>query len=126
MAPIGPFSPIAPDSATGRRGYLSNRPPIADDRSDRFARGLLTVRTRLAGSALPIEFEGIGPGFTGTAVELIFAIGELGGFAGPFLVGAIRDLTGSLSIALSVFVLGGLLVVFAGYAIIEPSEQPGV
>jgi len=57
---------------------------------------------------------------------LIFAIGELGGFAGPFLVGAIRDLTGSLSIALSVFVLGGLLVVFAGYAIIEPSEQPGV
>jgi cyanate permease len=75
--------------------------------------------------ALPIEFEGIGPEFTGTAVGLIFAIGELGGFAGPFLVGAIRDLTGSFEVALSVFVLGGLLVVFAGYAITEPSEQPG-
>jgi cyanate permease len=75
--------------------------------------------------ALPIEFEGIGPEFTGTAVGLIFAIGELGGFAGPFLVGAIRDLTGSFEVALSVFILGGLLVVFAGYAITEPSEQPG-
>jgi cyanate permease len=56
---------------------------------------------------------------------LIFAIGELGGFAGPFLVGAIRDLTGSFAVALSVFALGGLLVVFAGYAITEPSEQLG-
>lgn len=44
---------------------------------------------------VPPQLEGIGPGLTGTAVGLVFAVGEVGGFAGPFLVGALYDLTGS-------------------------------
>jgi cyanate permease len=69
--------------------------------------------------ALPIEVEGIGPQFTGTAVGLIFSIGELGGFAGPFLIGTLRDLTGSFSIGLGVFVLAALVVSLAGYGMTE-------
>ena len=75
--------------------------------------------------ALPIEFEGVGPEFTGTAVGLIFAIGELGGFAGPFLVGVLRDLTGSFAVGLSVFVLGGVVTSLAGFAMVEPSRTDG-
>lgn len=73
--------------------------------------------------ALPIEFDGIGPEFTGTAVGLVFAVGELGGFLGPFLVGTLRDLTGSFAIGLSVFVLASLVISLAGYAMAEPGER---
>lgn len=73
--------------------------------------------------ALPIEFEGIGPQFTGTAVGLVFAVGELGGFLGPFLVGILQDLTGSFTVGLSAFVLASLVIVLAGYAMAEPGER---
>lgn len=44
---------------------------------------------------MPPELDGVGPALTGTAVGLVFAVGEVGGFAGPFLVGVLYDLTGS-------------------------------
>ena len=44
---------------------------------------------------VPPELDGVGPALTGTAVGLVFAVGEVGGFAGPFLVGVLYDLTGS-------------------------------
>lgn len=70
--------------------------------------------------ALPIEMRGIGPRLTGTAVGLVFAIGEIGGFLGPFLVGGLRDVTGSFVPGLAVLAAGGAVVIGAGYAMAEP------
>jgi cyanate permease len=64
--------------------------------------------------ALPVELEGVGAERTGTAVGLVFAVGELGGFAGPALVGALRDATGSFVPGLGVLAAAGLLAVAAG------------
>ena len=47
--------------------------------------------------AIPVELDGIGPTLTGTAVGLVFAVGEIGGFLGPVVVGALRDQTGSFA-----------------------------
>ncbi|MFB6173380.1 MAG: CynX/NimT family MFS transporter [Halobacteriales archaeon] len=69
--------------------------------------------------ALPIELPGIGPRLTATATGLIFTIGEVGGFAGPFLVGALRDATGTFAGGLAALALAGLVVVLAGLRI-EP------
>jgi len=63
---------------------------------------------------VPPELDGIGPALTGTAIGLVFAVGELGGFLGPFLVGALFDLTGSYAPGLAVVGLACLAVVVAG------------
>jgi cyanate permease len=63
---------------------------------------------------IPVELEGIGPSLTGTAVGLVFAVGEVGGFLGPFLVGALRDLTGSFLPGLAILGLGALAALTAG------------
>lgn len=63
---------------------------------------------------VPPELDGIGPALTGTAVGLVFAVGELGGFFGPFLVGALFDLTGSYAPGLAVICLACLVTVVAG------------
>ncbi|MFB6252823.1 MAG: CynX/NimT family MFS transporter [Halobellus sp.] len=63
---------------------------------------------------VPPEIEGIGPELTGTAVGLVFAVGEIGGFLGPFLVGALYDLTGTYAAGLAVICLGCLSAVVAG------------
>ena len=67
--------------------------------------------------ALPVELEGIGPRLTGTAVGLVFAVGEIGGFLGPVIVGALNDLTGSFAPGIALFACGGLVVVGAGAAL---------
>jgi cyanate permease len=63
---------------------------------------------------IPVELDGIGPSLTGTAVGLVFAVGEVGGFLGPFLVGALRDLTGSFLPGLAILGLGALAAFAAG------------
>ena len=68
---------------------------------------------------LPIELPGIGPRLTGTATGLIFAVGEVGGFLGPFLLGTLYDVTGSYESGLAVLAASGLLVVAAGVAMPE-------
>jgi cyanate permease len=73
--------------------------------------------------SIPIELDGIGPRLTATATGLIFTVGEVGGFAGPFLVGWLRDLTGSFASGFALLGLGGLVVVGAGYAMVEPSGR---
>ena len=73
---------------------------------------------------LPIELPGIGPRLTGTATGLVFAVGEIGGFLGPFLLGTLYDLTGSYEIGLSVLAATGLLVVAAGIAMPEVGAGP--
>ncbi|WP_436924694.1 MFS transporter [Halosimplex amylolyticum] len=69
--------------------------------------------------AIPTEIEDIGPALTATAVSLVFAVGELGGFFGPFLVGGLRDLTGSFLPGLAVLAVGALAMVAAGLRLPE-------
>ncbi|MFB6170700.1 MAG: CynX/NimT family MFS transporter [Haloarculaceae archaeon] len=69
---------------------------------------------------IPVEMEGIGPGLTGTAVGLVFAVGEAGGFLGPFLIGLLEDLTGSYVPGIGVLALGAVVVVLSGLALGEP------
>lgn len=64
--------------------------------------------------ALPTEMDDIGPELTATAVGLIFAVGEVGGFAGPFVVGSLRDTTGTFAAGLAVLALGGVAIAVAG------------
>lgn len=69
--------------------------------------------------AIPTEIEAIGPALTATAVSLVFAVGELGGFFGPFLVGGLRDLTGSFLPGLAVLAVGAVAMVAAGLRLPE-------
>lgn len=64
--------------------------------------------------AIPPALEGIGARLTGTAVGLVFAVGEIGGFAGPFLIGLLRDATGSFAPGLAVLAASGIAAVVAG------------
>ena len=66
--------------------------------------------------AIPVELEGIGPALTGTAVGLVFAVGEVGGFLGPVLIGALRDATGSFTPGLLLTAVGTLVAAGAGAA----------
>jgi len=72
--------------------------------------------------AIPIEMDAIGPRLTAAATGLIFAVGEIGGFAGPFVIGALRDTTGSFAPGVGVLAAGSLLTVLAGYYMDEPSK----
>lgn len=64
---------------------------------------------------VPPELDGVGPALTGTAVGLVFAVGELGGFLGPFLLGSLHDLTGSYTPGLAVVCVACVACVVAGY-----------
>lgn len=66
--------------------------------------------------AIPPDLEGIGPGLTGAAVGFVFAVGEVGGFLGPVLLGALRDLTGSFLPGFAVLGAAGMVVVGAAVA----------
>lgn len=70
--------------------------------------------------ALPIELEGIGPRLTATATGLIYAIGEIGGFLGPFLVGALEDTTGSYIAGFILLTGGAIVIIVAGAGMSEP------
>lgn len=77
---------------------------------------------------LPVEFDGIGEDLTATAVSLVFAIGESGGFLGPFLVGALRDSTGSFVPGLALLAAGSIVIVASGLAmrLVDGRASPGV
>lgn len=70
---------------------------------------------------IPIELDGIGPRLTATANGLVYTVGEIGGFAGPFLIGGLRDYTGSFVPGFALLAAGSAVVVVAGYAMSEPS-----
>ncbi|MFC6835117.1 MFS transporter [Halomarina ordinaria] len=70
--------------------------------------------------ALPTEMEGIGPRLTATAVGLVFAVGEVGGFVAPLLVGAARDLTGGFAPGLLALALAGASMALAGAFLSDP------
>lgn len=81
--------------------------------------------------AIPPDLEGIGQRRTGTAVGLVFAVGEVGGFFGPVLVGSLRDFTGSYAAGLAVLASAALVAVAAGAAMrtgdasAEPTPEVG-
>jgi cyanate permease len=64
--------------------------------------------------ALPPELEGIGTERTGAAVGFIFAVGEIGGFLGPVLIGTFRDVTQSFLPGLVILAGGGVVILVAG------------
>jgi cyanate permease len=66
--------------------------------------------------AIPVELEGIGPELTGTAVGIVFAVGEIGGFLGPVIIGSLRDFTGSFAPGLLMCAAGTLVAAGAGAA----------
>ncbi|WP_435177349.1 MFS transporter [Halorussus sp. AFM4] len=67
--------------------------------------------------AIPPDLEGVGAELTGTAVGFVFAVGEVGGFLGPVLVGSLRGLTGSYAPGLALLAGAGLVVAGAGGAL---------
>lgn len=64
--------------------------------------------------AIPPDLDGIGARLTGTAMGFIFAVGEIGGFLGPVLIGTLHELTESFLPGLILLSIAGLVVVFAG------------
>ncbi len=46
-------------------------------------------------TAMPVEMPGIGPLYAGTALGILFMIGNTGGFLGPIITGWLMDTTGS-------------------------------
>ncbi len=64
--------------------------------------------------AMPPAFDGIGARLTGTAVGFIFAVGEIGGFLGPVLIGALHETTGSFLPGFGLLAIGGLVVAVLG------------
>lgn len=73
--------------------------------------------------AIPMELAGIGPRLTAVATGLVFTVGEVGGFLGPFLVGTVRDATGSFAPALAALAGASLLTAVAGYLMDEPAAS---
>lgn len=73
--------------------------------------------------AVPIEMDGIGPRLTAAATGLIFTVGEIGGFMGPFLIGVLRDLTGSFIPGIGLLAASSLVTILAGYVMNEPSRS---
>ena len=72
--------------------------------------------------ALPTRFDGVGPRLAATAVGLVFAVGEIGGFLGPFLVGALEDATGSFVPGVVMFGGTGVVIALAGLGLAEADE----
>lgn len=69
--------------------------------------------------AIPVDLPDVGPERTGTAVGLVFAVGEIGGFLGPTLLGALRDATGTFTAGLLVLAAGGAAAALAGLAMAD-------
>lgn len=72
--------------------------------------------------AIPIEMAGIGPRLTAVATGLIFTVGEVGGFMGPFLIGALRDFTGAFTPSLMTLAAASFVTAVAGYLMAEPAD----
>lgn len=68
---------------------------------------VLAVQGFCAGAILPLllsmlmDLPEVGAGAMGAAAGIYFAVGEIGGFAGPAMMGVLKDLTGSFGVGLS-------------------------
>lgn len=77
-----------------------------------FASGALRAPLMPVLTLVLMETPGVGARRMGTAAGLFFAAAEVGGFSGPFFLGAVRDATGSLTAGVLAFagVLAPMLV----------------
>lgn len=73
---------------------------------------------------LPIEFDDIGPGLTGTATGLVFSVGQVGGFLGPFLLGALYDATGTYAVGLGVLAAAAVAAAVVGSRLPDAGAGP--
>jgi cyanate permease len=73
--------------------------------------------------SIPVELNDIGPALTGTAVGLVYAFGEIGGFLGPVLMGALRDTTGSFTAGIVLCAIAALIAAGAGVAMSDPDKS---
>jgi cyanate permease len=73
--------------------------------------------------SIPVELDDIGPALTGTAIGLVYAVGEIGGFLGPVLIGALRDTTGSFTAGIALCVIAALVATGAGVAMSDPDRS---
>jgi cyanate permease len=64
--------------------------------------------------AIPPDLDGVGARLTGTAMGFIFAVGEIGGFLGPVLIGTFHQVTGSFIPGLVLLSFAGAVVVLTG------------
>jgi nitrate/nitrite transporter NarK len=73
-----------------------------------------------------METPKIGAKRIGAAAGLFFAAAEIGGFSGPFLLGFIRDLTGSLSTGIMMLsaVSAALVLIMPLLKEIRPQQPP--
>ncbi len=65
----------------------------------------------------------VGSKYMGAATGMFFCIGEIGGFSGPFIVGAIRDLTGGFVTGTGIFAVVSLLIAFMAL-FLKPQPLP--
>ncbi|MGQ4556516.1 MFS transporter [Halobellus sp. GM3] len=118
-----------PIIACGLAGTVGTLGLIAANSVPAVLFSLLLVGTFVIGGlsplirAIPIEMDEIGPQFTAVATGLIFTVGEVGGFFGPFLIGFLYDITGSFAPALGVLAVASLFAALAGYYMNEPSDS---
>jgi len=63
----------------------------------------------------------LNPAQAAVGIAVVNSIGNLGGFIGPYAVGALKDLTGGTSAGL--YFLSGLLV-FAFFMLLVKREKP--
>lgn len=85
----------------------------------------LTVATVGILSALPVFWSlptaSLGGSAAAAGIAMINSLGNLGGFASPYLVGSLKDATGSTTIAM--YALAGCLF-FAGGAVLATKRGP--
>lgn len=77
--------------------------------------------------AIPPALDGIGVTLTATAVGLVFAVGEIGGFLGPVLIGGLHDLTGSYVPGLAILAASAIAAIAAGMGLntLDSTAQRG-
>ena len=63
----------------------------------------------------------VGPKYMGSAGGMFFCVAEIGGFVGPFIVGAVKDLTGSFFFGATVVAGLSLLIAIMGLTL---KDQP--
>lgn len=73
--------------------------------------------------AIPPSLDGIGSRRTGTAVGFVFAVGEVGGFLGPVLIGAARGATGSFVPGFGILAAAGLVVIYLGIVLARSTRD---
>ena len=69
-----------------------------------------------------------GPGTMASGIALINAVGNLGGFVGPYLIGAIKDMTHTFAAGLFTLagslILGAIVMIFNKHVAEPVSHRP--